>query len=114
MWSDNLNFETKVLSKNKFAKCVYFGQLKNSTKQPHGIGRICWSNNAIYEGLFVRGARTGFGRIIFSNGSYYEGFFQDDQFEGEGKQALQIGFRAQRTYSKEALDKFIAEHGNGL
>lgn len=52
------------------------------SKQPHGIGRICWSNNAVFEGLFIDGARTGFGRMIFANGSYYEGFFKDGAFDG--------------------------------
>ena len=94
MWSSVLEFKPKTLTENKFSKCIYYGQIKTSTGEPHGIGRICWTNNAIYEGLFVKGVRTGYGRIIFANGGYYEGFFKDDQFEGEGKQSLQIGIRA--------------------
>lgn len=85
MWSDDLLFKEKVLAKNKFTSCSYFGQLKSSTKQPHGIGRIQWSNNAIFEGILVKGERTGFGRMIFANGSFFEGFFKDGLFEGDGK-----------------------------
>ena len=84
MWDDDVSFEKKRLSSNKLSKCVYVGQLDSVSKQPHGIGRICWKNNAVFEGLFVDGARTGFGRMIFANGSYYEGYFKDGAFDGEG------------------------------
>lgn len=41
----------------KKGSLTYYGQLDESTGQPHGIGRMTFNCSSIYEGVFVDGVR---------------------------------------------------------
>jgi hypothetical protein len=55
----------------------YYGQINQKTGKEDGIGRRCWMNGGIEEGIFADGQPHGYCREIFKDGSYFEGIWKD-------------------------------------
>jgi hypothetical protein len=77
----------------KKGSLTYYGQIDESTGQPHGIGRMTFNCSSIYEGIFVDGVRKGFGRMITVDNCerasvkdwknvVYTGLFKENDFSG--------------------------------
>jgi hypothetical protein len=61
----------------------YTGEM-NSSKLPHGIGIMKYSDGRIYQGGWKNGQWHGDGRASFSNGDMFMGLYHEDQRHGEG------------------------------
>ena len=57
----------------------------------HGLGRKCWHNGGIEEGIFEDGCPNGYLREINADGSYFEGMWVDGQRHGKGKEVSALG-----------------------
>lgn len=73
--------------KRTFGSDVYEGDLKYS--EPHGIGKMIYSNGDIYEGGWQWGKRFGMGKMTYANGDVYEGGWADEKKNGKGKMIKQ-------------------------
>merc|ERR1712107_169935 len=47
----------------------------------HGHGRYTWTDGTVFEGLFVRGERTGRGQLAYANGSKHDGMWHSGSTE---------------------------------
>jgi len=65
-------------------KDLYEGE-RNSEGEPHGKGKITYTNEATYEGEFENGKPHGFGKKSFKSGITYEGEFKNGKYDGNGK-----------------------------
>ena len=57
----------------------------------NGIGRKCWHNCGIEEGVFEEGKPNGFLREINADGSYFEGLWLKGLRNGKGKEVSSSG-----------------------
>ena len=59
--------------------------------EPHGRGKLTFSNGNSYEGGFVHGDMTGKGKYTFADGNSVEGDFKNGVVNGKGKHTFPDG-----------------------
>merc|ERR1712137_1380929 len=82
----NMN-DAGTLLKQKYvnSNVVSYEGEKNSDGEPHGIGKMIFTNGDVYEGNFVNGLRHGYGVYVDYKGNRYEGDFSNGKRTGYGK-----------------------------
>ena len=76
--------DQKDEDENLVTQIAYVGP-KDMDGEPHGIGKMRFENNVIYEGRFEHGERT-IGKTTFADGSYYTGGYRGAYPHGQGIQ----------------------------
>ena len=61
---------------------VFEGRFKNNRIRE---GKMSYSENSYYKGLFCEGRRCGWGLYVFDDGSVYEGQWENDHRNGRGR-----------------------------
>ena len=73
----------------------YYGQVRRASLpvigKENGIGRKCWHNGGIEEGVFEDGHPNGYLREINADGSYFEGIWLKGERHGKGKEVNASG-----------------------
>jgi hypothetical protein len=85
----------------------YIGQVKN--QKFHGIGRICYFNDGMYEGEFKDGLQDGYGRFIYNQHAYYEGQWSKGKRHGFGTNYYYSGYEEEAKWENDKLIKIVAK-----
>lgn len=81
----SISFENAVAEEGK-----YTGQ-KNKEGKRHGVGKLEFKNEDVYEGIFIDNVRHGEGTMRFGNGDLYKGAFDKGRMHGIGEYSNDVG-----------------------
>lgn len=63
---------------------VYVGQIDKTRFGPHGIGKVTFPNDSVYDGEWKDSEMDGHGVFRWKDGSYYEGEYKHGRKHGKG------------------------------
>ena len=94
----------------------YTGLVLKQTRQPHGVGRLVYSDGKrIHEGFWIEGRKEGHGRcLFFPQGDFHEGEYKGNLRHGPGRYQWKDGRSFVGHYVDDLRDgKGVFEYPSG-